>query len=217
MIPYYPVFIDVKGRRCVVIGGGKIGEEKVEKLLECGATVVVISPEVNEGVRAMAGNGRVTWMERGYRAGDLDGSFIAIAATDDNAVNRAISKEAEERNVLLNVVDVTHLCTFIAPSVARRGDVTIATSTGGASPALARKFREELTHSRLIEYADLTPLLSESRTELKRRGITVHPDHWQSCITKETLDLVQAGRVDDARQALMSDLLKDGSGTAEGD
>ena len=216
MTVYYPAFINVGDRKCVVIGGGNIGQEKVEKLLECGATVVVISPQVNDGVREMAGSGRVTWMQREYQPGDLDGAFIAIAATDDNAANRAISAEAEERNVLLNVVDVTHLCTFIAPSVARRGDVTIATSTAGASPALARKFREELSRSRLIEYADLTPILSEARTELKRRGVTVHPDHWQACITEEMLDLVQAGRTDDARQALMSDLLKDGAGTSEG-
>ena len=175
-----------------------------------------ISPEVNEGVREMASNDRVTWIQREYQPGDLRGAFIAIAATDDNATNRAISAEAEERNVLLNVVDVTHLCTFIAPSVARRGDVTIATSTTGASPALARKFREELSRSRLIEYADLTPILSEARTELKRRGVKVHPDHWQACITEEMLDLVHAGRTDEARQALMSDLLKDGAGTSEG-
>jgi siroheme synthase-like protein len=213
---YYPAFINVSDRKSVVIGGGNIGEEKVEKLLECGATVVVISPQVNDGVREMAGSGRVTWMQREYQPGDLDGAFIAIAATDDNAANRAISAEAEERNVLLNVVDVTHLCTFIAPSVARRGDVTIATSTAGASPALARKFREELSRSRLLEYADLAPILSEARTELKRRGVTVHPDHWQACITEKMLNLVQAGHTDDARQALMSDLLKDGAGTSEG-
>ncbi len=216
MTVYYPAFLDVNGRRCVVIGGGNIGQEKVEKLLECGAAVVVISPEVNEGVRQMSSNGRVTWTQREYQPGDLEGAFIAIAATDDNATNRAISTEAEERNVLLNVVDVTHLCTFIAPSVARRGDVTIATSTAGASPALARKFREELSRSRIIEYADLAPILSEARTELKRRGVTVHPDHWQACISEDMLDLVQAGRVDDARQALMANLLKDGAGTSEG-
>ncbi len=138
MPAYYPVFIDVNNRRCVVIGGGNIGEEKVVKLLECDAAVVVVSPEVSGGVRQLADEDKVTWVQREYQGGDLEGAFIAIAATDDNAANRLIAQEAEERNVLLNVVDVTHLCTFIAPSVARRGDVTVATSTGGASPALAR-------------------------------------------------------------------------------
>ena len=204
---YYPAFIDVKQRRCVVIGGGNIGQEKVEKLLDCGARVVVISPEVNPDIREMAEDGVVTWSQREYQPGDLAGACIAIAATDDNKVNRQIASEAEERNVLLNVVDVTHLCTFIAPSVVHRGDVTIATSTGGASPALARTFREMLSTSRILEYADLAPLLSDARLELRRRAERVDPDHWQSLITEELLDLVQTGQDDEARRRLMDGLL----------
>lgn len=207
MPAYYPVFIDVKDRPCVVIGGGNIGEEKVHKLLECDAKVVVISPEVNKGVQDLVDGERVTWHRREYQDGDLEGSFIAIAATDDNGVNRRIATEAEQRNVLLNVVDVTHLCTFIAPSVARRGEVSVAVSTGGASPALARKFREELTSSRLLEYADLAPLLSDARNELKRQGKTVGGDRWQTCLTEDLLNMVQSGRTDEARQTLMAGLL----------
>ncbi|MDA1348427.1 MAG: bifunctional precorrin-2 dehydrogenase/sirohydrochlorin ferrochelatase [Chloroflexi bacterium] len=207
MPAYYPVFIDVKDRPCVVIGGGNIGEEKVHKLLDCDAKVVVISPEVNKGVQELVDGERVTWHRREYQDGDLEGSFIAIAATDDNGVNRRIAAEAEQRNVLLNVVDVTHLCTFIAPSVARRGEVSIAVSTGGASPALARKFREELTSSRLLEYADLAPLLSDARNELKRQGKTVDGDRWQTCLTEDLLNMVQSGRTDEARQTLMVGLL----------
>jgi len=204
---YYPVFIDVKGRRCVVIGGGNIGQEKVEKLVECGADVVVISPQVNSPVQQRAEAQELTWVRRDYRPGDLETAFIAIAATDDNDVNRQIAREAEERNVLLNVVDVTHLCTFIAPSVASRGAVTIATSTGGASPALARTFREMLSTSRILEYADLAPLLSDARSELKRKGVRVEPDHWQTQITEELLDLVQADETQKARRMLMDGLL----------
>ena len=207
MSRYYPVFIDVKGRRCVVIGGGNIGQEKVEKLVESGADVVAISPEVNALVQQRSESGEIAWVRRGYEAGDLEAAFIAIAATDDNGVNRQIAKEAEERNVLLNVVDVTHLCTFIAPSIATRGAVTVATSTGGASPALARTFREKLSTSRILEYADLAPLLSEARTELKRRGVKVEPDHWQTQITEELLDLVQARETEEARQKLLDGLL----------
>ena len=209
MPTYYPVFIDVKDRLCVVIGGGNIGEEKVHKLLECGARVWVISPEVNDGVRELADTESVTWDQREYRQGDLEGAFIAIAATDDNKVNRQIAAEAEGRNVLLNVVDVTPLCTFIAPSVARRGDVSIAISTGGASPALARKFREALSDSRILEYADLAPLLSDARNELKRIGVRVAPDHWQACITEDLLDMVQTGKPEQARKTLMANLLDD--------
>ena len=216
MPAYYPAFIDVRDRKCVVIGGGNIGEEKVLRLLECGAKVVVISPQVNEGVRQLMDNDRVTWIRREYRPGDLEDAFIAIAATDDNTANRRIAREAEERNVLLNVVDVTHLCTFIAPSVVRRGEVTLATSTGGASPALARKFREELSRSRLLEYADLAPLLAEARTELKRLNVKVDTDHWQACLTESLLDMVQAGRVEEAKRTLMVSLL-DGTAATSAD
>ena len=217
MPTYYPVFIDVQDRTCVVIGGGNIGEEKVHKLLECGAKVVVISPEVNEGVSKLVDGDRVEWIRRQYEPGDLAEAFIAIAATDDNSVNRLVAKEAEGRNVLLNVVDVTHLCTFIAPSVARRGEVTIATSTGGASPALARKFREELTGSRLLEYADLAPLLADARTELKTKSVRVPPDHWQTCITESLLDMVHAGDTELAKETLMAQLLEGANVVAAGD
>ena len=209
MPAYYPAFIEVSGRECVVIGGGRFGEENVHKLLDCDARVVVISSEITDEVRDLVDGCKVTWVRRDYEPGDLAEAFIAVAATGDNSVSREIAREAEERNVLLNVVDVTHLCTFIAPSVARRGDVTVATSTCGASPALARKFREELTHSRILEYADLAPLLSDARTSLKRDSITVDPDHWQKCLTEELLDAVQAGRIEEARQTLMTNLLSE--------
>lgn len=206
---YYPVFIDVNKRRCVIIGGGNIGQEKVEKLLECDADVFVISPEVNPHVEDLASSQQISWDEREYQQGDLEGAFIAIAATDDNTVNRQIAKEAEDRNVLLNVVDVTHLCTFIAPSVARRGEVTIATSTGGASPALARTFREKLTTSRILEYADLAPVLAQARAELVQRGVKVVPDHWQTQITDSLLNLVQSNKRDEAYKILMDGLLSE--------
>ena len=190
-----------------MIGGGDLGEEKVVKLLECDAGVVVISADVTDRVRELAENGSVEWIRRDYEYGDLERAFIAIANTGDDAVDRVISREAEERNVLLNVVDVTHLCTFIAPSVARRGEVTVATSTGGASPALARTFREKLEASRILEYADLAPLLSDARAELRCRGLRVSPDHWQTCITEELLDMAQSDRKDEARERLLSGLL----------
>ena len=204
---YYPAFIDVRDRNCVVIGGGNMGEEKALKLLECGARVDVISPSVTSKVEELDTEGRLDWTRRQYRRGDLERAFIAIAATEDDALNREIAQEAEERNVLLNVVDVTHLCTFIAPSVARRGEVTVATSTGGASPALARTFREKIERSRILEYADLAPLLSDARAQLKRERLKVSPDHWQHCITEELLDMAQSGPTQDAYDKLMSGLL----------
>ncbi len=204
---YYPAFIDVRGRDCLVIGGGELGEEKVVKLLECDAKVVVVSSEVTDKVRELAEDGAVEWIRRDYEYGDLERAFIAIANTGDAETDRLIYKEAEERNVILNVVDVTHLCTFIAPSVARRGEVTVATSTGGASPALARTFREKLESSRILEYADLAPALSDARAELRRRGLRVSPDHWQACITEELLDMVQSGQYESAYDTLLEGLL----------
>ena len=204
---YYPAFIDVRDRDCLVIGGGDMGEEKALKLMECGARVTVISPSVTSKVEELENEGRLTWTQRQYRPGDLERAFIAIAAADDDAMNREIAREAEERNVLLNVVDVTHLCTFIAPSVARRGEVTVATSTGGASPALARTFREKIENSRILEYADLAPLLSDARAHLKQRRLKVSPDHWQDCITEEILDMAQSSPTQEAYDKLMCGLL----------
>ena len=204
---YYPAFIDVRGRDCVVIGGGDLGEEKVMKLLECDASVVVVSSDVTDRVRELADEGKVEWIRRDYEDGDLERAFIAIANTGDSEMDKRIYREAEERNIILNVVDVTHLCTFIAPSVARRGEVTVATSTGGASPALARTFREKLETSRILEYADLAPVLSDARAELRRRALRVPPDHWQTCITEELLDMVQAGKTEKAYNTLIEGLL----------
>ena len=213
--PYYPVFLDVRGRRCAVIGGGDIGEEKVLRLLEFGAAVAVTSPAANDRVRDLAIDGRLEWVQRGYQPGDLEGTFLAIVAdTSDADINRSIYAEARERNVPLNVVDMPEYCTFIAPAIVRRGDVIVAASTGGASPALARKFREELSGSShlksrhgVMEYADLAPLLSQARADLADRAIKLNPDHWQACLTDELVDLVQTGKSEEAREMLMSDLL----------
>ena len=204
---YYPAFIDVRGRVCVVFGGGPLGEEKVVKLLECDARVRVIAPEVEDAVAKLADAGKVEWLKREYRSGDLAGAFIAISAAEDDFADRRIHAEAQRRNVLLNVVDVTHLCTFIAPSVARRGEVTVATSTGGASPALARTFREKLEASRILEFADLAPTLARARSELRRRNLRVAPDDWQTCITDDLLDTVQEGDDESAYEMLLDGLL----------
>ncbi len=212
---YYPVFLDLRGRRVVVIGGGDMGEEKVTRLLLYDAKVVVVAPDVTDEVSELADGGKIEWVRRQYRRGDLDGAFITIVAdTSDDAVNNAVSEEARERNVPLNVADVTHLCTWITPSVARRGDVIVATSTGGASPALARRFREILngecrleSRHELMDFADLAPLLSEARLQLLDKGIRLNLDHWQACLTDELIDLVQSGDIERARKVLMDSLL----------
>ena len=212
---YYPIFLDLRGRRVVVIGGGAMGEEKVTRLLPYEAQVVVVSPDVTDEVAELADDGTIEWVRRPYRRGDLDGAFIAIVAdTSDDAVNQAVSEEARERNVPLNVADVTELCTWITPSVARRGEVIVATSTGGASPALARRFREILngecrleSRHELMDFADLAPLLSDARKQLLDKGIRLNLDHWQACLTDELIDLMQAGHIERAEKVLMDSLL----------
>ncbi len=212
---YYPVFLDLRERRVVVIGGGAMGEEKVTRLLPYEAKVVVVAPDVTDEVSELADDGKIEWVRRPYRSGDLDGAFVAIVAdTSDDAVNHAVSEEARERNVPLNVADVTYLCTWITPSVARRGDVIVATSTGGASPALARRFREILngecrleSRHELMDFADLAPLLSEARLQLLDKGIRLNLDHWQACLTDELIDLVQSGDIERAKGVLMDSLL----------
>ena len=214
MPPYYPVFLDVRDRRCVVIGGNHVAEEKAARLIEFGASAVVISPELTRGLASMV-DGGLSWVRRGYEPGDLEGAFVAIVAdTSDDDVNRAVSAEARERNVPLNVADVTDLCTWIAPSIVRRGDVVVASSTGGASPALARRFREQLNGTNRVEtgydlmaLADLAPLLSSARQELVRQGVRLNPDHWQACLTDDLVDLVRAGRTKEASECLIANLM----------
>ena len=209
MSAYYPVFLDLNGRSCVIIGGGEVAERKIKGLRECHARVTVISPEVTPGIEEMAGRDELEWIPREYVEGDLRGAFLAIAATDRQEVNKAIAGEAETESVILNVVDNAPLCTFIAPSVLKRGEVTIAISTGGASPALARKLRESLEHSEVLGYASLAGVLSSARKEIKRRGIDVHPDRWQECISTDLVALVEAGRPQDALDMLLAMLVGD--------
>jgi siroheme synthase-like protein len=177
---------------------------------------VVIAPEVDPEIQIQEQSGQLRWLQRGYQPGDLAGAFLAMVTdTSDEETNQAVWKEAKSRNITLNVEDVTHLCTFIAPSVVRRGEVAVAVSTGGASPALARKFREALSdtsplqmkHS-IMEYCDIAPLLSEARQQLRRRGKTVSNEHWQACLTDELVDLVQSGREVEAKLALEDNLDK---------
>ena len=151
MTNFYPVFLNLTGRRCVIIGGGQIATGKISKLLDSGANIIVISPDVTEEIRNLSDNGFTELYLRKYQVGDIDGAFLVIAATNDRVVNQKIFEDAEKSGVLLNAVDDMPHCSFIAPSVVERGSVTVAISTGGASPALARKLRETLENSGDLE------------------------------------------------------------------
>ena len=203
---YYPAFLNLRGRRCVVIGGGEVAARKGRQLLGCGAAVTFVSPDASEEVRELAAADTVQWVARSYQPGDLAGAFLAIAATNDARVNREVSREATEGHVLLNVADVPALCDFIAPSVAERGPVTVAFSTGGSTPALARKLRESLERWPMLAWADAADVLAQVRRELRAQGIRVPPDAWQEAMDDAVLALVQAGRDEEAKQRLLGAL-----------
>ena len=207
MPDYYPVYLNLAGKHCVIIGGGTIAQGKIGGLQQAGCTVTVISPDATPGIRQAAKRGDITWLQRAYQPGDLEGAFIGVAATNVWHVNREIYEEAERLGVLLNVVDDPDLCSFIAPSIVKREPVTLAISTGGASPALARKLRETLAHAEALEWADLADVLAQARRIVKERRIVIDPERWQCCITRDLLNLVQDGRSDEALDILLAQLL----------
>ncbi|MCL4514064.1 MAG: bifunctional precorrin-2 dehydrogenase/sirohydrochlorin ferrochelatase [Firmicutes bacterium] len=166
---YFPIMLDLAERSCLVVGGGKVAERKVGSLLECGAKVTVVSPELVEGLARLAAEGRIVHLPRGYEPGDCTGMFVVIAATDDQAVNEAVAGEARESRCLVNVVDCAAESNFIVPAVARQGALTLAISTGGASPALARRLREDLEEHYGPEYAVFLALMARLRAEVLRR------------------------------------------------
>jgi precorrin-2 dehydrogenase/sirohydrochlorin ferrochelatase len=161
--PFYIACLKLTGRRCVVVGGGEIGLEKVEGLLACDGRVVLIAPEAEPELQRLAAEGSIEWIRRPYETGDLEATFIAIAATNDTDVNIRVYNDAEARAMLVNVVDVPPLCNFILPAILRTGPLAIAISTAGASPALAKRMKREISELFGEEYARLAVLLNDAR------------------------------------------------------
>jgi precorrin-2 dehydrogenase / sirohydrochlorin ferrochelatase len=162
--PFYIACLKLKGRRCVVVGGGDVGLEKVEGLLACDAEVTLIAPEAIDPLHEHAREGAIRWEQRGYAgAADLEGVFMAIAATDDTDVNIRVYDDAERRAMLVNVVDVPPLCNFILPAIVRTGPLAIAISTAGASPALAKRMKREIEALFGEPYARLAIMLNDAR------------------------------------------------------
>src|SRR3954462_2465541 len=162
--PFYIACLKLTGRRCVVVGGGEIGLEKVEGLLACDVRVTLIAPTAVPELEELAREGSIDWQRREYAgAGDLEGVFIAIAATDDTDTNIRIYEAAERRAMLVNIVDVPPLCNFILPAIVRTGPLAIAISTAGASPALAKRMKAEIAQQFGEEYARLAVMLNDVR------------------------------------------------------
>ena len=161
--PFYIACLKLSGRRCLVVGGGEIGLEKVEGLLACDAAITLVAPEAHPALTELAAEGSITWVRRAYESGDLDGCLIAIAATDDTDVNIAVYDDAERQAMLVNVVDVPPLCNFILPAIVRTGPLAVAISTAGASPALAKRMKREISELFGDAYADLAVMLNDVR------------------------------------------------------
>jgi len=163
---YYPLFLDIEDRHCLVVGGGKVGTRKVEALLDCGAAVTVISPRVSDRLAELAKQGKIVLKMRDYRDTDIDDAFIVFGATDNKALNQQLHQQCADGHRLCNIADHPEGCSFVVPSVMRQGDLSIAVSTAGKSPALARHLRLELERLFGPEYGALLELLGAVRARL---------------------------------------------------
>ena len=166
---FYPIYLNLKNKRVVVIGGGPVAERKVESLLGTGASITVISPEVTLRLKALAESQQIRLQQRAYSPGDCTGATLVFSATDDSLANDAVFEEATEARALVNTADQPALCDFIMPAVVRRGDIAIAISTGGTSPGLAAQLRQKIGQIIGPEYAEFARLLARTRPEIQRR------------------------------------------------
>ena len=193
---YYPVNLDIKKQKCLVVGGGRVGTRKVLTLLDCGARVTVVSPDAREKLIELANRGAITLEKRPYRETDLDGMFLVIGTTDDEELNHQISLAAEKLNMLCNIADRPQVCNFILPSIVSRGDLTISISTSGKSPALAKKLRIELEEQFGKEYADLLRLMGAIREKLlkQKHEPEAHKHLFEQLISRNLVDMIRDTR-----------------------
>lgn len=198
--PAYPVNLVVEGRRCLVVGGGRIAARKVQGLLACGAEVHVVAPRIDAAVRALP----VSCEERPYRRGEVAGYRLVIAATDDHDVNAAVYEDGEAAGVWVNAADDPRSCSFTLPSVVRRGALTVAVSTGGRTPALAAWLRSRLEVELGPEYEVLVDLLAAEREALREQGRSTEGLAWQKALESDMLTLIKAGQVQQARERLQA-------------
>lgn len=203
---FYPIALDLRGKHCLVVGGGVIADGKLDALLLAEAKVLLVSPEVSPRIAAFAEQGRISLELRVYRPSDLDGVYMAIAATDDRAVNAVIAEEARALNIMVNAVDDPPNCDFYAVAIVRRGALQVSISTNGLSPAFARWLRERLDAELPAEYEELLYLLGDVRQELRAEGAIPEYEHWQAAITPEVLGQLHDGRHDVARRLLHAPL-----------
>jgi precorrin-2 dehydrogenase/sirohydrochlorin ferrochelatase len=205
---YYPVNLDVKDKTCLVVGGGQVGERKVKTLLDCGAHVVVISPETTEGLRALASNGRIDLALRSYKSSDLEGGVLVIGATNDEKTNRKISRDATQRGILCNIADRPDACSFVLPAIVRQGHLIIAISTSNQSPAVAKRIRQTLDKEFGPEYAELLKLMGAIRKKLLAEGKSpeANKKEFERLLDLGLLEMIRDERIEDV-DATLSDVM----------
>jgi len=230
-VGYYPIFLQLDGIPVLLVGGGHVALEKVGRLVESGARVTLVAPDLIPGVQAYVDGGRVRWLSRGFQDGDTAGHRYVFVATDNGAVNRRVADEARAADLLVNAADDVENCDFILPAVVRRGPVQIASSTDGTSPAMARWLRERLTEFLTEDVESLASLLGEIRRDVRAgdrecaakcgRAQTpppllcdvcpnrIPPDRWQESIDTEVLRLIAARDLDAARSRIVHGLRRD--------
>lgn len=202
---YYPIFVDMTDKQVLVVGGGHVAEEKVAGLLraEAAGRLTLVAPKLRPSLQRLLAEGKIDLIQREYREGDMEGFDFVMVATDDGKVNAEIAAEGKRRRIWVNAADDPRNCDFILPSVVRQGDIVLAASTGGASPALARRLREELTDYLSEDFAALADLLREVRTELRRKGVTPAAETWQQAIDGQLRALLAQRRWGQAKARLI--------------
>ena len=200
----YPANFIVAGRRCVVVGAGRIAQRKIEGLLAAGADIEVVAPEAVDGVQAMVAAGTVRWSARTFAPSDLDDAWLAVAATSTPEVNHAVFEAGEARRVWVNAADDPANCSFSLMSVVRRGDIVVTIGTNGRSPALATFLRDHVATEMGPEYETLLEVLSEAREAIRTDGRSSEDADWRRAFDSGILDLIRAGREAEARELLRS-------------
>ncbi len=203
---YYPIFLEMKDRRCVVIGGGAVAERKVEGLVAVGANVTVISPAITDGLRDLLKRCAIRHVAREYRAGDRAGYDLVFVATDNAEINAAVSSEARSLRIWVNSADDPDHCDFILPAVIRRGDLAVAVSTGGVSPAVTRAVREELDEYFTADYARFVEIAGEVRSELRKKSASPDADAWNRALQGDFRLLIKEGKTVQAKALLLEKL-----------
>lgn len=200
----WPVNLLVAARRVVVVGAGRIAARKIEPLLDLRADVLVIAPEAADEVVAWADQGRLALIQRPFEPTDLDGAWLAVAATDDPSVNAMVFEAGEARHIWVNAADDPDRCSFTLMSVVRRADLVVAIGTGGRSPALAAWLKRRMADELGPEYATLIDLLAEAREEMRSGGRSSEEADWPRALDSGLLDLVRDGRITEAKEILRS-------------